>query len=412
MSAANTVILHADMDAFYASVEERDNPTLRGKAVVVGNGIRGVVSAANYEARKFGIHSAMPVSQARRLAPHAHFLPVRHERYSEVSAYIMEIFESISPLVEPLSVDEAFIDVTGAQKLLGTPRQIGELIRKRVFESQGLTCSVGIAPNKFLAKLASGRCKPNGLLEIQPDRILEFLHPLPVAEIWGVGPKTNQELLNLGLRTISDIAQTPLTTLTRALGESLGRHLYELSWGRDERDVSTYDVEKSISAAETFDTDIEDQETLQRELLRLIERASSRMRAREMMTARVSIKVRFSDFRTITRSKTIDLPISTSADIFAVAKHLYQSLKLDRARIRLLGISLESLLPEGESAEQLLLGAREKGWLQATEAIDIARERFGEESVTPASLLPPSNASKGPRKLSRKLKKFGDSQES
>ena len=398
MSATQTVMLHADMDAFYASVEERDNPALRGKAVVVGNGIRGVVSAANYEARKFGIHSAMPVSQARRLAPHAHFLPVRHERYSEVSGLIMEIFESISPLVEPLSVDEAFIDITGSQKLLGTPREIGELIRKKVFESQGLTCSVGIAPNKFIAKLASSRCKPNGLLEIHLDRILEFLHPLPVSEIWGVGPKTNQELLNLGLRTISDIAHTPLSTLTRALGESLGKHLYELSWGRDERDVSTYDVEKSISAAETFDTDIEDQETLQRELLRLIERASSRMRVRALVTSRIGIKVRFSDFRTITRSKTIDHPISTTADIYSVAKHLYQSLKLDRARIRLLGISLESLLPKEESSEQLLLGAREKGWQQATEAIDVARERFGDESVTPASLLPSSQASKGIKK--------------
>ena len=189
-------ILHVDMDAFFASVAEKDNPSLKGKAVVIGMGTRGVVSAANYEARKFGIHSAMPVGQARRLAPHAIFLPVDMARYQEVSGHIMEIFESFTPNVEPVSVDEAFLDVTGAKKLLGTGREIAAAIRAKVEEQEGITCSVGIAPSKFIAKLASGHCKPNGILEIPADRILNFLHPLPVNAIWGVGPKTAEKLIN------------------------------------------------------------------------------------------------------------------------------------------------------------------------------------------------------------------------
>ena len=205
-------ILHVDMDAFFASVAEKDNPSLKGKAVVIGMGTRGVVSAANYEARKFGIHSAMPVGQARRLAPHAIFLPVDMARYQEVSGHIMEIFESFTPNVEPISVDEAFLDVTGAKKLLGTGREIAAAIRAKVEAQEGITCSVGIAPSKFIAKLASTHCKPNGMLEITSDRILEFLHPLPISAMWGVGSKTAEVLERLGLRTIEDIAKLPRTT--------------------------------------------------------------------------------------------------------------------------------------------------------------------------------------------------------
>ncbi|TSA48133.1 MAG: DNA polymerase IV, partial [Actinomycetales bacterium] len=215
-------ILHVDMDAFFASVEEHDNPALRGKIVVVGSGVRGVVAAANYAARKFGIHAAMPVGKARRLAPQAIFIAPRIERYSEVSQHVMEIFRSVTPLVEPLSLDEAFLDVTGSKRLVGNGREIAELIRKRVHESEGITCSVGIASSKCIAKLASSRCKPNGVLEIATSRVLEFLHPLPVDAIWGVGPKTNEELVNLGLRTVADIANTPKNTLIRALGQAAG----------------------------------------------------------------------------------------------------------------------------------------------------------------------------------------------
>ena len=251
-------ILHVDMDAFFASVAERDNPELKGKAVVIGMGVRGVVSAANYEARKFGIHAAMPVGRARRLAPHAIFLPVDMARYQEVSSHVMEIFDSYTPWVEPISLDEAFLDVSGVERLLGTPREIATAIRAEIETKEGITCSVGIAPSKFIAKLASQHCKPNGMLEITEDRILTFLHPLPITAMWGVGPKTAEVLERLGLRTIEDIANLPRATLIRALGQASGASLYELAWGRDYRDVSPQDGEKSISAAETFAQDLDD----------------------------------------------------------------------------------------------------------------------------------------------------------
>jgi DNA polymerase-4 len=380
-------ILHVDMDAFFASVEERDNPALKGKAVVVGTGVRGVVSAANYEARKFGIHAAMPVGRAKRLAPHAIFVPPNMSRYSEVSSHIMEIFRSVTPLVEPLSLDEAFLDVTGAKRLLGDGREIAKQIRAKVETSEGITCSVGIATTKFIAKLASGRCKPNGMLEIASDRALEFLHPLPVNAIWGVGPKTNEELQKLGLRTVADIANTPRQTLIRALGEAAGASLYELAWGRDYRDVEPEEVDKSISAAETFDTDTEDQEIVLRELLRLTEKATYRMREKDFSARTISIKVRFADFKTISRSKTVPLPISATHEVFEVVRNLFLALKLDRARIRLVGVALDGLEDGIDASEQLVLGEREKGWRQATAAMDKASARFGQGSVRPARLF-------------------------
>ena len=384
---SESTILHVDMDAFFASVEERDNPTLKGKAVVVGTGVRGVVSAANYEARKFGIHAAMPVGRAKRLAPHAIFVPPNMSRYSEVSSHIMEIFRSVTPLVEPLSLDEAFLDVTGAKRLLGDGREIAKQIRAKVEASEGITCSVGIATTKFIAKLASGRCKPNGMLEIAEDRVLEFLHPLPVNAIWGVGPKTNEELQKLGLRTVADIANTPRQTLIRALGEAAGASLYELSWGRDYRDVEPEEVDKSISAAETFDSDTEDQEIVLRELLRLTEKATYRMREKDFSARTISIKVRFADFKTISRSKTVPLAISATHEVFEVVKALFLGLKLDRARIRLVGVSLDGLEDGIDASEQLVLGERENGWRQATAAMDKASARFGQGSVRPARLF-------------------------
>ena len=381
---SSQVILHCDMDAFYASVAELDDPTLRGKPVVVGAGIRGVVLSANYAARKFGIKAAMPVGRAKRMAPNAIFVSPDHHRYSEISAKVMEIFASFTPYVEPLSLDEAFLDITGAQKLLGTPREIGQAIRKRVQDECGITCSVGIAPNKFIAKLASGHCKPNGLLEIPEDRIINFLHPLPVSDLWGVGPKTAEHLERLGLRQISDIANTPLETLKRALGEATGEHLYDLSWGRDARDVIPDDPEQSIGANETFSYDIEDPELILREYLKLTERASTRLRSRELYAKTISITVRFADFKTITRSKTLPLPISSTQEIYAVVKDLYLALKLDRARLRLVGVSLSNL--RDEAPQQLMLGQREKGWREAESAVDKASARFGERTVRPARL--------------------------
>jgi DNA polymerase-4 len=389
MSSAS--ILHVDMDAFFASVAERDNPELKGKAVVIGMGARGVVSAANYEARKFGIHSAMPVSRARRLAPHAIFLPVDMARYQEVSSHVMEIFDSFTPWVEPVSVDEAFLDVSGVQRLLGTPREIAMAIRAKVESQEGITCSVGIAPSKFIAKLASQHCKPNGMLEITSDRILTFLHPLPIQAMWGVGPKTAETLERLGLRTIEDIANLPRATLIRALGQASGASLYELAWGRDYRDVTPHDAEKSISSAETFPQDLDDPAQILTEFLRLTERSSARLRDKDLFAKTVSIKVRFADFSTINRSKTLSLPIDGTQEIYEVVKGLYEALRIDRARLRLVGVSLENL-SQG-APEQMVLGARESGWRQADGAIDRARARFGAGSVRPARLIRPSQES-------------------
>ena len=380
-------ILHVDMDAFYASVAERDDPTLRGKPVVVGAGARGVVLSANYQARKFGIRAAMPVGRAQRMAPHAIFVVPNHQRYSEVSSGIMEIFASYTPLVEPISLDEAFLDVTGSRRLIGDGEEIAKRIRADVLAQAGITCSVGIATTKFIAKLASQACKPNGMLQIDPDKVLDFLHPLPVSAVWGVGPKTNDELLRLGLRTVGEIAHTPRQTLVRALGEANGNHLYELAWGRDYRSVTPDEPDKSISAAETFSHDLEDEDEILRELLRLTEKATAKLRSRQLATQTISIKVRFADFKTISRSKTLVLPIDGMQECYDVAKILYVALKLDRARIRLIGIGLENLVDSQNAPVQLELGERDTGWREATKAVDAATARFGRGSVRPARLL-------------------------
>jgi DNA polymerase-4 len=379
-------ILHVDMDAFYASVAEKDNPKLKGKAVVVGAGRRGVVSAANYEARKFGIRAAMPVYKAKALAPHAIFISPDMARYEEVSRSVMSIFHDITPLVEPISLDEAFLDVTGSRRLLGDGQTIAKLIRARVEQKEGITCSVGIAHNKFIAKIASNQCKPNGLLEIDPERVLEFLHPLAAKEIWGVGPKTNEQLAKIGLQTVGDIANTPRSTLIRVLGQASGSSLYELAWGRDYRDVEIEHIEKSISSSETFDQDLDSQEEILKEFLRLTERSVERMREKGFAAGTISIKVRFTDFKTISRSKTVDLPITGTQEIFEVVKNLYLALNLENVLIRLVGVSLDSLV-EDEEINQMVLGQRTSGWQQADKAVDRIKNKFGSASLRPARLV-------------------------
>ena len=379
-------ILHVDMDAFYASVAEKDNPKLKGKAVVVGAGRRGVVSAANYEARKFGIRAAMPVYKAKALAPHAIFISPDMDRYEEVSRSVMSIFHDITPLVEPISLDEAFLDVTGSRRLLGDGQTIAKLIRARVEQKEGITCSVGIAHNKFIAKIASNQCKPNGLLEIDPERVLEFLHPLAAKEIWGVGPKTNEQLAKMGLQTVGDIANTPRSTLIRVLGQASGGSLYELAWGRDYRDVEIEHIEKSISSSETFDQDLDSQEEILKEFLRLTERSVERMREKGFAAGTISIKVRFTDFKTISRSKTVDLPITGTQEIFEVVKNLYLALNLENVLIRLVGVSLDSLV-EDEEINQMVLGQRTSGWQQADKAVDRIKNKFGSASLRPARLV-------------------------
>jgi DNA polymerase-4 len=387
-------ILHVDMDAFYASVAELDHPELRGKAVVVGAGARGVVLSANYAARKFGIRAAMPVGRAQRMAPQAIFVAPDHHRYSEISERVMQIFAAYTPLVEPISLDEAFLDVTGARKLLGTGREIATAIRARVEKEEGITCSVGIAPSKFIAKLASQHCKPNGMLEITADRILTFLHPLPVGAIWGVGPKTAEQLERLGLHTVADIANTPRATLIRALGDASGASLYELAWGRDYREVTPEEPDKSISSAETFSNDLDNPTEILQEFLRMTERSTARLREKGLFAKTISIKVRFADFSTINRSKTLPLPIDGTHEVYEVVKSLYLALKIERARLRLVGVSLENL--QEDSPEQLILGAREKGWREAESAVDQAQARFGRGSVRPGRLIKPGDQEEDP----------------
>jgi len=378
-------ILHVDMDAFYASVAELDNPQYKGKALVVGAGVRGVVLSANYEARKFGIRAAMPVGRAKRLAPHAIFIAPEHHRYAEISERVMTIFNSFTPLVEPISLDEAFLDVTGAQKLFGDGREIAGKIRAQVEQAEGITCSVGIAQSKFIAKLASQHCKPNGMLEIKSDRILEFLHPLPVRALWGVGPKTAESLDRLGLHTVADIANTPRSTLVRALGDATGESLYELAWGRDYRNVIPDEPEKSIGNEETFARDIDSPEEILAQFLRMAEKATARLRERGLFAKTVTMKIKFADFTTLSRAKTLPIGIDGTHETYEIVKKLYLALNNEGARIRLVGVSLSNLLDE--APVQLELGARERGWRDADTAIDKAKARFGRGSVRPGRLI-------------------------
>ncbi|MCW2598361.1 MAG: polymerase [Frankiales bacterium] len=386
------------MDAFYASVELLRRPELRGKPMIVGgDGSRGVVLSATYEARRFGVASAMPMSRARRLCPEAVVIPPTFGAYSEASAGVMEIFRSVTPLVEPLSLDEAFLDVRGATRRFGGPRLIGEWIRATVEDEQGITCSVGVASSKFVAKLGSAHCKPDGLLVVPADGVVAFLHPLPVAALWGVGDKTEEVLRKLGLHTVGDLAATPVQTLQRALGPAVGSHLSALAWGRDDRVVTPTEPDKSIGAEETFPVDIDDPRVVRRELLRLSERTAARVRASHQVGRTVSIKIRFADFTTITRSKTLPESTDVGRVVYATAIGLYDALGLERARLRLVGVRVEGLAPAEGQARQLLLGERDTGWREAEQAIDRATRRFGAGAVRPAALVDPDDPLRGPR---------------
>lgn len=381
-------ILHVDMDAFYALVELRDQPELRGTPVIVGaTGGRGVVLSATYEARALGVHSAMPMSRALRLVPEATVVPPRHHEYAEVSRSVMEIFESVTPLVEPLSLDEAFLDVKGALRLLGSPVAIAHHIRQRVAQEQGITCSVGISSVKFVAKLASTRIKPDGLLLIPHDQILTFIHPLPVSALWGVGAKTEEHLHRLGLHTISDIAHTPRSTLVRALGSATGEHLYALAWGHDDRAVVPHVPDKSIGNEETFDEDTDDHEVIRAHILRLADQVAGRLRGAGLVGRTVSLKVRFSDFSIMTRSRTLPDPTDVGKEIYDTAWGLFTGLGLQRARIRLVGVRMEGLTEAADTPQQLLLDAPDHGRRDAEVAVDHLRRKFGRHAVRPGRLV-------------------------
>jgi DNA polymerase IV len=385
---AAATILHVDMDAFYASVETIKDPTLRGRPLIVGGQDgRGVVTSASYEARAFGVHSAMPMVTARRLCPHAIFLPNDFNSYQDYSRRIAEVFARFTPLVEPLSLDEAFLDVSGSVRLFGPPTAIAHSIKEEI-AALGLACTIGIAPNKFLAKLASTRAKPDGLLVVEEDRIEEFLHPLPAAALWGVGPQTAEALERLGLKTVGDIAGMPLVTLQRGLGDATGSHLWELARGIDERPVVPSEMPRSVGSEETFRRDLDSAEEILREILRLSDRTASRLRSKKLCGRTVTLKVRFSNFRTITRSHTSGRELDSGAEIYAAARRLYLGLHLERSRLRLLGVTVSGLVP-GRARRQLDLLARDAtpAWGEAAEAIDAIRGRFGEAAVGPATLL-------------------------
>ncbi|HEY0001207.1 MAG TPA: DNA polymerase IV, partial [Actinoplanes sp.] len=384
---AGCTILHVDMDAFFASVAVRARPELRGKPVVVGGvGPRGVVSSASYEARRFGVRSAMPTARARALCPQAIFLPVEGPAIAAASEAVMGIFRDVTPLVEPLSSDEAFLDVTGAQRLLGRPVDMARQIRARIVAEQQLTCSVGVASTKFVAKLGSTRAKPDGLLVVPAALVLDFLHPLPVDALWGVGERAAETLRRLGLGTVADIAQAPLGMLRGALGDAAAVHLHELSWGRDPRPVSPEREEKSVGAEMTFDIDVADQALLRRSMLALAEKVGARLRASGHVGRTVAIKVRLADFRTVNRSRTVHTSTDVAREIFEISWSLFEVLGA-REHIRLIGVRVEGLSPAATTSRQLTLGEPERGWREAEAAADAVAARFGRAIVGPASLL-------------------------
>ncbi len=385
-------VLHVDMDAFYASVMTRDRPDLAGCPVIVGGGHRGVVLSASYPARSSGVRSGMPMTRARRLCPHATVVAPDYEVFSTVSTSVMEIFRQVTPRVETLSLDEAFLDISGATRRLGSPVDIAELIRARVADEQGITCSVGAAATVGVAKLASRRAKPDGIVVVPPAETTAFLHPLAVEELWGVGERTAAQLHRLGLRTVGDVAHTPVTTLQRALGTVMGGQLHRLAWGDDQRMVASRrgveeDPDKSTGADETFGRDIDDPEVVLRELLRLSAKVGARIRAAKLAGRTVTVKVRFADFTTITRSRTRAEATDVTREIYETAAGLFAALGLQRARIRLVGVRVEGLQPRAGTYRQLELGARDQGWADADQAVDRAVLRFGAAAVQPASLL-------------------------
>ena len=384
---AGCPVLHVDMDAFFASVEVRRRPELRGRPVVVGGvGPRGVVSSASYEARRYGVRSAMPAVRARALCPRAVFLAPDFGAYAEASDAVMRIFRDVTPLVEPLSLDEAFLDVAGARRLLGRPAEIARGIRRRVRDEQRLTCSVGVAPTKFVAKLGSTRAKPDGLIVVPAADVLDFLHPLPVDALWGVGERAADTLHRLGLATVGDVARSPLGMLRSALGEAAATHLHELACGRDSRRVVADQVEKSIGAEMTYDIDVADPELIRHSLLALSDKVGARLRAAGQVGRTIAIKVRLADFRTVNRSRTVPTNTDVAREIFETAWALFEALGASE-HIRLVGVRVEGLAAAATASRQLTLGEPERGWREAEAAADAVAARFGRSILGPASLL-------------------------
>jgi DNA polymerase-4 len=413
-----TNILHVDMDAFFASVEALDDPSLAGIPLVVGgDGERGVVASCSYEARAYGVRSAMPSTEARRRCPVATFVPARHGRYGEVSEELHRIFHDVTPLVEGIALDEAFLDVGGAVRLLGPPAGIAAAIRARVADELGLTCSVGVARCKLFAKLASREAKPRadrrgitegrGVVVIDPEQEISFLHPLPVRALWGVGPRTAERLARYGLSTVGDVAAVGEQSLCRLLGKALGTQLFQLAWGRDTRPVEPSRPLKSVGHEETFSVDVHEHGELRRHAVRMADSVAGRLRRAGVSGRTVVVKVRFADFTTITRSRTLALPTTSGSVIATTAIELLARLEVSPG-VRLLGVSATGLGPAEEAAvEQLSFedvrsasGTERAARRDVDEAVDAVRRKFGATSVGPAS-LGPSSPEDGPGRRRR-----------
>jgi len=379
------VILHVDMDAFYASIEQLDDPNLKGRPVIVGadprQGLgRGVVAACSYEARKFGVRSALPISRAWKLCPEGAYVRPRMERYVEVSHEVMEVLRRFTNLVEPLSIDEAFLDVTGSTTLFGAPIQIARAVKKQIREATGLTASAGVAPNKFLAKIASDLKKPDGLVVVDPDGVQAFLDDLPISRLWGVGPKTEVRLREMGLHTIGAVRARRQEDLTQALGNNMGAHLHQLAMGSDDRPVVPNWEPKSISNETTFEEDTRDRELLVKTIRRLAESVGRRLRRDNYRARKVTLKVRLEPFETHTRQVSVKRPVDTDEEIIRLALSLFDQFSLER-RIRLIGVGTGDIVRPGEEPMQLGLFDEPRKDSVIDRTVDAIRDRFGEDLI-------------------------------
>lgn len=382
-------IIHLDMDAFYPAVEVLDHPELKGKPVIVGGSKqRGVVSSASYEARKFGVHSAQPMVTAMRLCPHGIVMPVRMSRYKEVSEQVFEIFDLFTPLVEPLSIDEAFLNVTASTRLFGWPIEIAKKIKQMVVEKTGLTISAGVAPSKFVAKIASDMEKPDGLTVVHPDKVREFLDPLPIEKMWGVGKVTQQALSRLRIQTFKDLSQMPVEVLEKKFGKH-GIHMQQLSMGIDGRDVVTEHEIKSIGHEDTFSEDILRLDLAKKELLDLANRVAHRMRRHGIEGKTITLKVKYHDFVRITRSVTRHQYTNDSADIYSSICSLLEKTAVGQRPVRLLGISLSNLTDIGSGRQLSLFSHHEANEKkrELNKTLDSVIDKFGSKGIRPGSLI-------------------------
>ncbi len=380
-------ILHVDMDAFFVEVERLTDPALRAVPVIVGGlGSRGVVASASYEARRRGVRSAMPMVEARRRCPQGRFVAPDHGRYRAVSVRVFELLGAFTPLVEPLSVDEAFLDVAGLRRHYASPEDVAIAIRRTLREEVGLPASVGIAPTKFLAKLASEEAKPDGWFKVPAGQELAFLHPLPVRRLWGVGEATHASLEGIGVTTIGDVAALPAGVLQRRLGRAVGDHLVALAAGLDRRSVTVERPMKSISVEETFARDVSDESELTHELAALCDRLASRLRRSGRRGRTVTLKVRFADFATITRSLTVHAPLAGTGELSDAARALWGRIDRGGRAVRLLGVGVSALSAVDDSPGQLMLSI--DGQSDTARVVDEIRTRFGDGAVRPARLAP------------------------